>query len=520
MNPPTGVSMSYKKTIFTGTIILTLSGFLSRILGFYNRIFLSNLIGAKELGIYQLIFPVYMLCFTLVCHGFETGISNLISRFSAVGQKTNMKRLIQYTCFISFILSIFLSLLLYGCADDVSQYILKEASTAPALRIASLALPFVAIKSCLHGYYIGMNRSSVPAFSQLIEQITRVGSIYLLSITLYTLTADATIAVWGMVFGEIVSSVYTILAYIYSTRIRKSRHHMSHNSEKYQESRLPLSVLMKDFFTFSIPLTINHFSLTVVNSLENMLIPFMLVRCCGDQTSALETYGTLTGMALPFLFFPATIVNSLSVMLLPAISSSYKQKKMIQIQSTISKSIHYCIVIGIFSTFAFLIYGNALGEIIFHSTQAGHYVYQFAILCPFMYVSQTISSILNGFGNTKQTLYHNLIGIGIRITFILTTIPSMGITGYLYGLLVGYTVQIILNLIYIFRITTFQFSVEKTLLLPSALALAGSWGSRQLYQFLFLHCSFHPIIILALSGISYFLFFTTSQIFMERLSSC
>ena len=47
---------SYKKTIFTGTLILTLSGFLARILGFYNRIFLSNLIGAKELGIYQLVF--------------------------------------------------------------------------------------------------------------------------------------------------------------------------------------------------------------------------------------------------------------------------------------------------------------------------------------------------------------------------------------------------------------------------------------------------------------------------------
>lgn len=511
--------MSYKKTIFTGTLILTLSGFLSRILGFYNRIFLSNLIGAKELGIYQLIFPVYMLFFTLVCHGFETGISNLISRFSITGQKRNMKQLIHCTCVIAFFLSLILAFILLCCSDNVSQYILKEASTAPALKISSLALPFVALKSCLHGYYIGMNRSSVPAASQLIEQITRVSSIYLLSLTLYATTADATIAVWGMVCGEMVSSIYTIFAYLYTTRIKKSRLLPISHPNRQKEHILPLSVLLKEFFSFSIPLTINHFSLTIVNSLENMLIPFMLIRSCGDQTTALEIYGTLTGMALPFLFFPATIVNSLSVMLLPAISSSFKQKKMIQIQSTISKSIHYCVVIGIFSTFAFLIYGNALGEIIFHSTQAGHYVYQFAILCPFMYVSQTISSILNGFGNTRQTLYHNLIGVGIRIAFILTTIPSLGIAGYLYGLLAGYGVQIILNLLYIFRITSFPFSVEKTLLLPSALALAGSWGSRQLYQFLFIHYSFHPILMLAMSGIAYFLFFTASQIVMEQLST-
>ena len=92
--------MSYKKMIFTGTLILTLSGFLARILGFYNRIFLSNLIGAKELGIYQLIFPIYMLCFSLCCHGFETGISNLTSRFFAKGQKKNAHHLVRLGCLL------------------------------------------------------------------------------------------------------------------------------------------------------------------------------------------------------------------------------------------------------------------------------------------------------------------------------------------------------------------------------------------------------------------------------------
>ena len=103
-------TMSYKKTIFTGTLILTLSGFLARILGFYNRIFLSNLIGAKELGIYQLIFPIYMLCFSLCCHGFETGISNLTSRFFAKGQKKNAHHLVRlpFPFFFPFSLSFFL----------------------------------------------------------------------------------------------------------------------------------------------------------------------------------------------------------------------------------------------------------------------------------------------------------------------------------------------------------------------------------------------------------------------------
>lgn len=515
--------MSYKKTIFTGTLILTLSGFLSRILGFYNRIFLSNLIGAKELGIYQLIFPVYMLCFTLVCHGFETGISNLTSRFYAMNEKKNIHRLIHLTSTLAFFLSLLLMGILYESAQYLSIHLLHESSAAPALRIAALSLPFVAIKSCLHGYYIGLNRSSVPAASQLVEQCARVGSIYLLSLSVFLFHADARIAAWGMVIGEIASTIYTILAYLFTNifedKPAKKRLYSRNLRVHIQtEASMPFSLMVREFFSFSIPLTINHFALTIISSLENMLIPFMLITYLGSQTRALECYGTLTGMALPFLFFPATIVNSLSVMLLPAISFSYKQKKMMQIRSTIAKSLHYCIIIGIFSTFGFLIYGNTLGNIVFGSEEAGHYVYMFAILCPFMYVAQTISSILNGFGNTKQTLYHNLLGMGMRIAFILTTIPSLGIRGYLYGLLAGYAIQILLDLFCIFKVTAFPFSVEKTLLLPAALALAGGWLSQQLYQHLLLSGNLHPFLTLAASGIFYCLFFISVQFTVEHFS--
>lgn len=512
--------MSYKKTIFTGTLILTFSGFLSRILGFYNRIFLSNLIGAKELGIYQLIFPVYMLCFTLVCHGFETGISNLTSRFYAMGERKNIHRLIRLTCTLSFLLSLFLLAFLWEGAGYLSTHLLHETSAAPALRIAALSLPFVAVKSCLHGYYIGLNRSSVPAASQLVEQCARVGSIYLLSISVYLFTADARIAAWGMVVGEIASTIYTAFAYLYTSFVSEKNLFRKHSvrHDFVSRSTQPFSTMVREFFSFSIPLTINHFSLTIINSLENMLIPFMLVSYLGSQTRALECYGTLTGMALPFLFFPATIVNSLSVMLLPAISFSYKQKKMMQIRSTIAKSLHYCIIIGIFSTFGFLIYGNTLGSLVFGSEEAGHYVYMFAILCPFMYVAQTISSIVNGFGQTRKTLYHNLLGMGTRILFILTLIPSMGIQGYLYGLLVSYAVQILLDLLCVFRITAFPFSVEKTLLLPAALALAGGWLSEQLYQHLLASGSLHPFLPLLISGLFYCTFFMSVQYMVERLS--
>lgn len=66
------VSLMKKASPFIcGTVILTLSNFLSRLIGFYNRIFLAGVIGAHQMGIYQLIFPVYLLGFAVCFQGFR-----------------------------------------------------------------------------------------------------------------------------------------------------------------------------------------------------------------------------------------------------------------------------------------------------------------------------------------------------------------------------------------------------------------------------------------------------------------
>ncbi|MEF2734897.1 MAG: oligosaccharide flippase family protein, partial [Blautia sp.] len=57
--------MNNRQLLLKGTLVLTLSGFLTKIMGFIYRIFLSQAIGARGMGIYQLIFPIQTLCFAL-----------------------------------------------------------------------------------------------------------------------------------------------------------------------------------------------------------------------------------------------------------------------------------------------------------------------------------------------------------------------------------------------------------------------------------------------------------------------
>ena len=53
--------MELHNPLIKGTFILTVTGLLTRFMGFFYRIFLSHTFGAVQVGLYQLIFPFMLL---------------------------------------------------------------------------------------------------------------------------------------------------------------------------------------------------------------------------------------------------------------------------------------------------------------------------------------------------------------------------------------------------------------------------------------------------------------------------
>ena len=66
---------SLKGGIFKSAIILTLAGVLSKLLGFYFRILLTNYTGAAGVGLFQMCIPLIALAFAVCCSGFSVAVS-------------------------------------------------------------------------------------------------------------------------------------------------------------------------------------------------------------------------------------------------------------------------------------------------------------------------------------------------------------------------------------------------------------------------------------------------------------
>ena len=57
------------------TVLLTITGLVGQILGFFYRIALSRLIGAETMGLYQLIMPVYSVLLSIASIGLTTTVT-------------------------------------------------------------------------------------------------------------------------------------------------------------------------------------------------------------------------------------------------------------------------------------------------------------------------------------------------------------------------------------------------------------------------------------------------------------
>lgn len=411
--------MRHVSQFIKGTLILTAAGLLSRCLGFFYKIFLAQALGAEGMGIYQLIFPVFSVCHALTSSGIEISIS----RFTAFAKKEDKSAYLYTGLSLSLTASLLVGLLLWQHSGFISIALLHEARCTPLLRILAVAVPLSTIHACFAGSYLGQKRTGIPAIAQLLEQTIRIGTVWLLCHITVSQNQDITpsLAVFGLLTGEACSVLFMLT-------VTSSRLPHPFSFQKYIKN-------CKTLLQMAVPITGTRLSLTLLQSAEAVLIPLNLQKHGLSSTEALSLYGILTGMSLSFLMFPNAVTSSISAMLLPTISKEQASGNDKRIAFTIEHTIQFGLMIGILCMGIFLCFGEKLGTIVFHEVLAGHFLTTLAWICPILYLTGNLNSILNGLGKTSVTFFNQLAAILVRILFILLFTPSHGIQGVLWGLL-------------------------------------------------------------------------------------
>ena len=151
-----------KHSLIKGTLILTSAGLVSRVLGFFFRIFLSHTFGEEQVGLYQLIFPFYALCLSLSTSGLETAISRSVSRFHSLGRTQDGKLIFQTGLILSVLISLIKSFSWRSkmCNTIISDRSCTSGSFCPQLY---LWLSLWSAKNLCPGYFT-VNRAICSNF--------------------------------------------------------------------------------------------------------------------------------------------------------------------------------------------------------------------------------------------------------------------------------------------------------------------------------------------------------------------
>ena len=408
--------MSARHKLFRNAAILTVAGFISRIFGFLFRIFLSRSFGEESVGLYQMIFPLYILCLSLSTAGLQTAVSRITAEKTALRHNKEADGVLTAALCLAVVISLIEILVIQDQAGSIAGSLFGDDRCMELILIISYALPFAAVHSCICGRSLGLGDTMLPAASQLIEQCVRILTVVLLWIFLRTcgLTPSIRLAAAGVVAGEMAAALFTVRG------LRLQR---------------PGRAGIRELLAFSAPLTANRTALTLLQSIEAVSIPASLIRYGMSATEAVSLYGVLTGMALPCILFPSALTGSVGTVLLPAVSAASTSGNRRSVFLLLRKAIVSCFSLGLACCLFFLLFGKMIGRFLFHSADAGRFIITLAWICPFLYVNSSLLNAVNGYGRTGTSFLISMSSLLIRIAGVFLAVPQFGIQGYLWALL-------------------------------------------------------------------------------------
>lgn len=428
---------SKRKSILQGAVILTAAGIITRVLGFVYRIYMSKTIGAEGMGLFQLIMPLYSLAWSIACSGITTTVTKLIAAENAKKEHGNIKRLVSAALAMTVSAGIVLAIVMFFGAEFIGAGIFNEPRTVIPIKLLAVAIPFMAAGSGIRGYFSGLQEMHVPAISQVLEQCVRMAVIYLMAQSFIErgLEFACAAAVIGIVAGEALSFLYVLNRYRSRTLKR------SFNEKK---PIITLRAAIGTILPMALPLTLNRITGSLLGTLENVLIPRSLQAFGMSSSEAIASYGRITGMTMPLIFFPSVFLLSLSTSIVPAVSEAAAVNRVGRLSGILSKALLFSVIVGIGAAAVFAVLPEELGLVIYNQ-HIGETLFALAFLCPFIYLNTTLGGILNGLGEQKIIFRNNLISSAINIVYVIFLVPRFGIKAFAAGLMTASVTSTLLS---------------------------------------------------------------------------
>lgn len=421
-----------KKNLFIkSTLILILSGFLTKILGFIIKVIYTRIIGEYGISLYSIAVPTYSLLLTIATLAIPISISKLVSE-----NKGRSIRILTSAAFLIISINLVLVFVIFLTKDFLAINLLKEPKASPIIMAFALTLPFVSISSVLKGYFAGKQNMVPHATSNIIEQIVRL-IIILVVLPILKKKSDM-LAILGLILLTIISEISSIIVFLFFLPKKIN----------FNTKILPSKKITKDILDISIPTVSGRIIGNIGYFFEPIILTNLLLFSGYNNSYILSEYGAYNAYSLALLTMPSFFIGAIATSLLPEISKFNGNNNLKMVKRRIHQSIIFSLIIGIFFSLLIFIFRDKLLFSLYNTTKGSDYI---KVLAPFFvlfYLEGVLTSSLQALGYAKVTMNITLYGVIIKL-FIMAILSLCHIG--IYSLVIAEIINIFFVVFFNFK---------------------------------------------------------------------
>ncbi len=478
-----------------GAAILTVGVIIMKILGFFYKIPLGNILGDEGYSMFMGAYSIYFIFFTLATAGLPVALSRMVAEADATGRAKQEEKIFRVALVTFTVIGTVFAAIMFFFPNWLAAVYLENPDAAPSVRAMAPAILLVCIVSAYRGYCQGNGNMIPTTVDEVLEVLFKVISGLVIAVLVMrayrgdamALPMGSAGAIFGVSVGSAVSLGYMI--------IYKRRHYdrlaapytagIVDPSDTPDDDDVvdPALTIVKNILTIGIPIAMGACIMALLNSIDSKLCMNRLQSAAGFNYQQAKVLYGVYGKAQTMFNLPAAFITPLTISIVPAISGALAKGEKRSAAAVSEDALRISAFLALPMGVGLAVLSDPIMKVLYPgSHQAGPGLLAIMAAASFFVCMMLVeNAILQASGHEKLPMVSMIAGglTKVVVNFFLVARPEINIYGAPVGTLVSYLVMALLDLVFLHRALSRTPRLHVVLLKPliaSALMGAAAWA--------------------------------------------
>ena len=420
--------MQKKQNFLQGTALLAMATAIVKVIGALYKIPLNAIIGEQGFGYFNTAYDIYNVLLMISTAGLPVAMSRMISQASSLDHYNQVRRIYHTARGIFLALGIAGSLLMTVFCRQLAAF-QNQPDAWAAIGCLGPCVLLICVMSTYRGFFQGQGNMLPTSVSQVLEAVVKLIVGMGAALAILKMTNEIPLAAGGAILGVTASCLVSAI-YLFS----------------YRETA-------RGLLAIAIPITFGSAALQLMTMLETKIYMGQLLNL-GYTQSAADTMRGVYGMCLTIFNMPCAFITPITISIIPAITSHLTLCGDDEAKATEESAVRITGLIAMPCAFGLALLAEPITALL-GGYSGGNLamatrlmtVLGFTIIFNALVLVST--AIMQAHGHAGRPVINMLIGgvVNLVAVYVLAGMPLINILGTPIGLLMGYVVISILNIL-------------------------------------------------------------------------